>query len=387
MTRREYMAALEYELRGIGASAREDALREMESHIDELAVHKPDVDEAELIGRLTVPAVLGRALREQLGADDGFAAGDGFGSNFEKNRRNFDQGMREMENDLRGLRTKIARTIGEAVSSIARSISREEERRWSGEFQTSNATALRIRIRSGDIRVEATEAGSVEADINLEGDEEALAEWKPRYHVEGAVLVLELEAKDVLVSSIRLRVPGAIRKIELGTVSGDVHADLPGAGFMVVTKSGDVWLEKPGEAGVRAVSGDILVEGAQGKLDIETVSGDVRVHDPCSGAKIVTVSGDVVMEEVSGEVCVGTTSGDIAIRARPDFRGGTATSSSGDLEMELGACDLGLEVETLSGDISRPDGKEGGRRWKGGIGSGGPAFILHTVSGDIRVGG
>ncbi|MFZ4617374.1 MAG: DUF4097 family beta strand repeat-containing protein [Rectinemataceae bacterium] len=124
--------------------------------------------------------------------------------------------------------------------------------------------------------------------------------WKPRDHVEGAVLVLELEAKDVLARSIRLRVPRAIRKIELGTVSGD-----------------------------------ILVEGAQGNLDIETVSGDVHVHDPCSGGKIVTVSGDVVMEEVSGEVCVGTTSGDITIRARPGFRGGPAPSSSGDLEMEL----------------------------------------------------
>lgn len=123
----------------------------------------------------------------------------------------------------------------------------------------------------------------------------------------------------------------------------------------VPLRSGDVTVRVPPGTSVFAqtISGDLELRGVGGNADLHTVSGNIEV----SGARnlrAAAVSGDITAAQISGEVRAETVSGSARIdstagpRAQLEF-----ATTSGDLRWR-GLCAAGcrLEAQSLSGTLS-----------------------------------
>ena len=188
---------------------------------------------------------------------------------------------------------------------------------------------------------------------------------------------------------LTIEVPRAAR-VDLASVSGDVHAtgltgpqryktvsgDLEieaGSGPLEIDgTSGDVGLRAAGPVAmrVRTVSGDVDVRAPSvRRLEAQTMSGDVRVEAPFADGvvhKVETVSGDTRLITGSGlTIEARTVSGDI----RSDTPHRTA-SGSGRRAIVLGDGSARLEFRSLSGDLqivgrASAAGVAEGASWRG----------------------
>lgn len=174
-------------------------------------------------------------------------------------------------------------------------------------------------------------------------------------------------------ASVEATIPRAA-EVECDGVSADITAtDLIGS-QRYRTVSGDLVLDRvSGAIRLQAVSGDVSLR-AEGpvSLDANAVSGDLSAFAPSfDSVRVVTVSGDVELEgelEERGSHRIETVSGDLS----------------------LGVADgMTLEVRGLSTDVdvSVPHRSEGSRdRRRYVIGTGGPAVLFSSMSGDVSVG-
>lgn len=162
------------------------------------------------------------------------------------------------------------------------------------------------------------------------------------------------------------------------------------------------------ELRIEAVSGDLVVEGMAGEQRYSTVSGDQYLTDLSGSVRIGTVSGDATLRAASAiRLRAETVSGDLSVIA-PRLEELRASTVSGDLEIEgEPAADGEHRIESVSGDLlfglvgnatfdvrgiatdihvdmpHRVEGRMDRRRVV--IGSGGPAVIFSSMSGDIAV--
>jgi DUF4097 and DUF4098 domain-containing protein YvlB len=99
---------------------------------------------------------------------------------------------------------------------------------------------------------------------------------------------------------------------------------------------------------IETVSASVTVSGVEGAIEAESVSGRVEVM---GGGKVVeasSVSGTVLVESGAREIVVESVSGKVKLRGeKADVRASTVSAAI-DLVMDQF---LGLEVETVSGDI------------------------------------
>jgi DUF4097 and DUF4098 domain-containing protein YvlB len=168
---------------------------------------------------------------------------------------------------------------------------------------------------------------------------------------------------------------------EIGSVSGEITADISGVDVTMKSVSGDVRLR-----------GD----GKPANLEISTVSGNVRLDRSAGAVEAVTVSGDIEVElGKTTELRVRTTSGNLEAEAHLTRDARVAIETvSGDLRT-IFPSDAGFttDIESFSGDIEgcfessvRRVSKYGpGTRLEVKHGEGAARIRAKSLSGDIML--
>lgn len=250
-----------------------------------------------------------------------------------------------------------------------------------------------VSLAATDVRLRGTEGANAVMratfEISAASDSEADAIFersRMRVAAGSGALAIEESSDSSLSGAIGRLLTGR------GSVNAELELELPrGARLVLETVSGEVTAEGlVGEQRYSTTSGDIYLNEGGGSLRVNTVSGDVvvRAGRPIGG-RVETVSGDVILsaprvdalraQTVSGDVDV-----DGELAAGGEFRVETV---SGDFAIGL-AGGAAFEVRGISTDISsdidhRIEGRLDRRRVI--IGSGEPAVIFSSMSGDLSI--
>jgi DUF4097 and DUF4098 domain-containing protein YvlB len=99
------------------------------------------------------------------------------------------------------------------------------------------------------------------------------------------------------------------------------------------------------------VSGDLTADVRTQRLEVESVSGDISFAGATPRASVETVSGEIDLHGIEGEVAISTVSGDVSMAGSRIARGRFETVS-GDLQLSLDLVERGrLNAESMSGDV------------------------------------
>ena len=251
-----------------------------------------------------------------------------------------------------------------------------------------------LKVTSADVRVRPAEgdAASIRAayTISARSDEDADAVFE-RAKLEASLGTGELRLEEPMAGDSLTGIIGRALSAR-GGFDLEVEIDLPAsAELRVETISGEITAEgMRGEQRYATTSGDIYLNHGGGPLRVNTVSGDIviRAERPLS-ARIQAVSGDLVLSAPRVEALrVQTVSGDVEVEGELGHSGEHRVETvSGDFGLGL-AGGASIEVRGISTDISsdldhRIEGRHDRRRLV--IGSGEPAVVFSSMSGDLSV--
>jgi hypothetical protein len=251
-----------------------------------------------------------------------------------------------------------------------------------------------LKVTSADVRVRPAtgDAASVRAayTISARSDEDADAVFE-RAKLETSLGAGELRLEEPMAGDSLTGIIGRALSARDG-FDLEVEIDLPpSAELRVETVSGEITVDgMRGEQRYATTSGDIYLNGGGGSLRVNTVSGDIvaRAEGPLS-ARVQAVSGDLVLSTPRIDALrVQTVSGDVEIDGQLARTGEHRVETvSGDFGLGL-VGDAAIEVRGISTDISsdldhRVEGRLDRRRLV--IGSGEPAVVFSSMSGDLSV--
>lgn len=427
MKRSEYMEALGAALGGADASVRDDIIREMEGHIDELAERRPELDEEALIATLSPPESLAAGLLEELGlsesqqapggqaasagpgasASGGREAGSPFGERHSDGRDRRDRGpksafrvfdepgkfgfhiniddkdfegldelndlgekLKESFKGLDGLGATIRDAVRNAVRGFGGGLDRSS-RDWSTALEVEDIDELSLDFARADMTIGPHEGSTLDLEIEVEGEPDVLEDYEPLITREGRALAIK-DAEGSRARRLEIRVPASILRMAIDTVSGDIDCDAGGRDLRISSVSGDVELGHADRGQVATTSGDLTIRGCAA-LVLETKSGDIEVEDVPGMVRAQSASGDIRMEGVGGPVEVRSLSGDLELGLGDGPV--KASTASGNVELRAGAGFAGGEVDSKSGDVEAELGKAS------------LEVYAETVSGDVELDG
>src|SRR3990172_2209515 len=168
-------------------------------------------------------------------------------------------------------------------------------------FETPGSVTLRIRIPTGRVLVETTDAPRTEIELEAHGrrGEDALDQIDVTHDERPGRHVVSIEQRDRIswgpfqISwgggvEVRVRCPVGT-ELELSGASTEFRAD-----------------GRYGKVSARTASGNIRLGDVEGKLEVKTASGDLELDRiESDNASLVTVSGDVAVENVAGRLSAG----------------------------------------------------------------------------------
>jgi DUF4097 and DUF4098 domain-containing protein YvlB len=226
-------------------------------------------------------------------------------------------------------------------------------------FHTEAAPKLRVRLPSGDVRLETSDASEVV--VELEGPREGEAVIEQR----GNEIVIDIEKKGFFSSGGDHRV--VVKAPHDSSVEAKVaSADISGRGRFglveVKSASGDVSFDEAEAVEISTASGDVELGRVSGPGKLRSASGDVELRELAGDLRVQTASGDVRLAAVSsGKLKVQSASGDVEVGvARGSAVWMDVSSMSGDTSCELDARDeppaddkplVEIEARTMSGDV------------------------------------
>jgi DUF4097 and DUF4098 domain-containing protein YvlB len=235
-------------------------------------------------------------------------------------------------------------------------------------FAASGPLRLRIRVPSGSVEIETTDALEAAATVEPLNEPARKAMDDVRVELAGDELVVDLDERRRFgffartpAFRVTVRAPQE-SSLEVSTVSADVRAQGRFGAAELKTVSGDVAVDEVAvDATVKSVSGGVQLGRVGGQATVNSVSGDVNVGEATCGAEIKTVSGDQAVDSVTeGSTALQSVSGDIRVGIR---RGSgvwmDAKSTSGKTVSELDPSDgppdggplVELRAKAVSGDI------------------------------------
>jgi DUF4097 and DUF4098 domain-containing protein YvlB len=247
-------------------------------------------------------------------------------------------------------------------------------------YDVTGSLQLRVRMRSGDVRIEratddratVTIAGardpgevSIEHDAPEHGTRLEVTQrqdgWGFRSRTVDATIAVPAGATvDVGTSSGDVRVEVEVAHAQVQSGSGDVSVARVTGDARVRNASGDVQIDEVGgDLTVTTASGEITVGSVGGRLETRTTSGDVEVAATTGSTRMASASGDLSIASAGSAVWLRTVSGDIAIGVPMGMRVWfDVSSTSGDAVSELDAgaegdagADFEIVATSVSGDI------------------------------------
>ncbi|MBL8965645.1 MAG: DUF4097 family beta strand repeat protein [Spirochaetaceae bacterium] len=277
---------------------------------------------------------------------------------------------------------------------------------YRAELSSENAERLVLRFPAADAAAIAHDGASIVVEFDIRGPAAALSAWQPNIRrIEGILILAEGEGA-VKATDIRIRLPAAIRDLEIHSRSGDIEVGGLNLGILAETEtgrvrvadatsleafsaSGDIEIERVGTAEIRAGTGRVRCIDSSDVVVARSKSGDIDVEDAGGDLYLETASGEISIARPRGRVRASSHAGDIEIEAPVPFGGGEATSVSGRIGFILGGADLELRAETLSGRLMTPHGEVGSpagpRRCALSVGKGGRRLHAKSISGDIDI--
>jgi DUF4097 and DUF4098 domain-containing protein YvlB len=201
-------------------------------------------------------------------------------------------------------------------------------------FDITGTLRLRVRMRSGDVRI--VEADSPTATVQVTGERDA-----------GEVSVEHdtSTAGDPVLQVLQ-------RKDGWGFRGRDLRVEItvpPGTAADVATGSGDVSTEGTlAELVLQSGSGDATIDRVAGPARLKNSSGDLRVRAVEDHLTATTASGDIDVGAIAGALEARTASGDIEVGTAV----GPARASSASGDLTIGSAHADLSLRSVSGDIA-----------------------------------
>jgi hypothetical protein len=226
-------------------------------------------------------------------------------------------------------------------------------------FRTEGTPKLRVKIPSGDVRLETSDSSEVVVELEGPREEDAVIEQR------GNDIVVDVERKGFFGSvrghQVVIRAPHD-SSVEAKVASADVGGRGRFGSVEIKSASGDVSFEEVGGVEISMASGDVELGRVTGSGKIRAASGDVELRELAGDLHVQTASGDVRLGAVSaGKLELQSASGDVEVGV---VRGSTVwmdvSSMSGDTSCELDPRDeppaddkplVEIEARTMSGDV------------------------------------
>ena len=312
------------------------------------------------------------------GFSDGFSkAADGLGKAAESvanKTAQFAQEVADSYKSNRNARPEQERQAQEPADDL-------EEEALGASFK--DCTEVVAECDNADIVVEQTNGDEVIFDCDFEGTPSQRLAYTIDFRCEDGTAYATIKKKDTISNFFRqvsgpehlfIKLPGAISRIRLSNMAGDIEAS------QVAAKRMDL----------NTMSGDIDISNlALQDLYANSMSGDIEAKDiQASIADLKTISGDVEFEGIAANGHFNSTSGDVNATVS-GARKVKATSISGDVDLVLENTDgYTAEVDTKSGSIDLFFGEEDHedvRRGSYTFGSGAVEVTANSVSGDVKI--
>ncbi len=242
---------------------------------------------------------------------------------------------------------------------------------------------LALRVRSGDIRINAIDGDVVRVRDTDDGPLDEM------FEIEAATGSLSLSAAG---RGIEFMFGTRTRRRDRGGHAPDLEIDLPRAATLVLEAvSSDVKVDGLlGDQRYRTTSGDVTLRAVAGHIDIEAVSGDIEIQ-ATGDAHVVarSESGDIELRAATLALLrLTTTSGDLKVAGRLDGPGPFAIETVSGDGLVAPAGDLRIEMTSMTGDLqSEIEGQHHHDHGRRGliIGTKGPLLTFQSMSGDLRV--
>jgi DUF4097 and DUF4098 domain-containing protein YvlB len=239
-------------------------------------------------------------------------------------------------------------------------------------FKVAAGGRLDVTAEVADIEVNSGSNTEVVVRIVMTGAQDALdaitlnAEQKDNNVAVTALTKERRSERGRLEGRITVQVPPQY-DVELKTSGGDLTVARLQGTTSGKTSGGDIRLtELRGPVKMSTSGGDITVSATQGKVEVQTSGGDITAKNIEGDLDARTSGGNIEVENVAGTTRAATSGGNVAARgARGDTRlqtsGGNiaadvtgkidAKSSAGDIRVQLNGPNQGISATTSGGNI------------------------------------
>lgn len=267
-------------------------------------------------------------------------------------------------------------------------------------FNVSSGGTLEIRTTQGNIEVRTGSGSRLDVEVRRTARGRASVEdFDVQFEQRGNTVAVVGErsgggwrGSDGINVNFIVTVPRDFN-LDLDTKGGNIAvADLAGRA-KVSTSGGNLSFgEISGTVDAKTSGGNVSVRGSSGNVDVRTSGGNIDLGRIGGTVNVKTSGGNITVEEVNGELQASTSGGQISARMtrQPEGPCRLETSGGGITLMLADNIRADLDAKTSAGRVTSDfdvlvRGEIRKDRLSGKINGGGPALILDTSAGDIRI--
>ncbi|HVR28312.1 MAG TPA: DUF4097 family beta strand repeat-containing protein [Thermoanaerobaculia bacterium] len=272
-------------------------------------------------------------------------------------------------------------------------------------ISTGNGAGARVRITRGaddekkilDLyRVDFTQDGD-----RLSVELEHRRPWRLfEFRHQSPEIEIELPRRftvDVVTSGGAVAVEDLDGPVTARTSGGSIHLAAVGGPVVASTSGGSIRLaSSAGDADLRTSGGSIAIGEVEGTVRARTSGGSIVIERAAGAVTATTSGGSIEIAEVRGPIDASTSGGSVrAYLSEPPGADSRLRTSGGGITVHLDQ-GIGIDLDArasgrVSSDFAVASGSGARRGWRddgelvGAINGGGPALVLRTSGGSIRV--
>jgi hypothetical protein len=285
-------------------------------------------------------------------------------------------------------------------------------------FDVPAAGRLEVDSEGASVEITTGGAGGARVSISRGTDDEAefLEDYRVDIRQEGDLLRVELERRrpwrlfdfgshspeieielprqftaDVVTSGGAVSIEDLDGAVKARTSGGSIRLAAIGGPVLASTSGGSIRLvSSAGDADLRTSGGSITIGEVEGTIEARTSGGSISIERASGPVTATTSGGSIEIEEVRGAIVASTSGGSVrAYLSEPPAADSQLRTSGGGITVYLDSA-IGVDLDArASGRVTSDFEVAGGERdddmLVGAINGGGPALLLRTSGGGIRV--